>query len=213
MKKLFPTIALALLVLAGPPVLAAGPTSLANESGSVPESGVGLMTGGAAMLVGGTALLVTSSYLTATRSPDLAVAIVGSGALMAAGSTFIWLGNRRARRLRTWSEQTGLRPPPEGRALLISGLVVGGGGAISMAAYGLMSTGDCETHCFDPDLAAWFGPAGAALGVGIAMIIGSALLHSRSRKWRASHELAKVRLAPSLAFSPRGAHFGVALRF
>jgi hypothetical protein len=193
---------------AGAPDVAPAAPSLREQA---PQSGVGLMTGGSFMLVGGTALLVTSSFLTA-RDPDLAPAIVGSAAMMAAGSTFVWMGDRRARRLRAWSSETGLRPPPDGRAAWISGFVVGGGGLIAMLAFGGLSLGYCTDNCFDPNVGAWFGTAGAAVGTGLALITTGAVLRSRHRKWRAG-ESPQARIMPSFGLGPTRVQVGIAGAF
>jgi hypothetical protein len=186
-----------------------GPTPSPREQ--APQSGAGLLTGGSFMLVGGTALLITTSFMTA-REPDMAPAIVGSAAMLAAGSTFVWMGDRRARRLRAWSSETGLRPPPDGRAALISGFVVGGGGLIAMLAFGGLTLGYCTDNCFNPNVGAWFGTAGAAVATGLALVTTGAVLRSRHRKWRAGAPT-QARVMPSVALSSTRVQVGIAGAF
>lgn len=178
---------------------------------TAPEDGVGLMTGGTYLIVGGATLLGASSYMTATVSSDWAVGIVGGALLAGGGSTFVWLGSRRAKALRAWSSETGLEPPPTGTALLISGFTLGGSGLISMIAFGGLSIGYCVDDCFNPNPAVWFGLAGTAVGAGLGMVIAGAILKKRHRRWREQDDL--VRLSPTFAFTPAGAQFGVAGRF
>jgi hypothetical protein len=192
------------------PVIVRPPPSLRETA---PESGAGLMTGGSFALVGGTSLIILGSYMAATESSDWAGAIVGGAALAAGGSTFVWLGTRRARTLRAWSEEHDLRPPPKGRALLISGFVLGGGGLISMIAYGGLSLGYCESGCFNPNQGAWFGIAGSAVAVGLGMVVAGAVLRSGYRRWVEEDKSVRVRITPTFAFLPTGAQFGVAGRF
>lgn len=210
-------MALAVLLTSASPRIAAAsepaPEPTATQRQSAPQSGRGLMFGGSYMMAGGVALLITASYMTATHTPDWAGAIVGSVALTGAGATFVWLGSRRARRLRAWSDETGLRPPPDGRGLLVSGLVLGGGGIVSMIAYGGLTLGYCETNCFNPNQDAWFGIAGTAVGAGLGMVIAGAVLGSRHRKWRAADTLTGLSITPSFAFTPSAVQLGVAGRF
>lgn len=207
-------LAFATALVARPALASEPPDPTAVEvapSKRVPERGIGMMTGGSYLLIGGTGLLVLSSWMTAEQDPNLGAAVFGSAALMATGATFIALGHRRAARFQTWSAQQGLRPPPDGRGLLISGIVVGGGGLIGTLAGGLMLLGGCEACASNRGV--WFGMAGTAVAAGIGMVVGGAVLRKRDRAWRAGVEQARTQLAPSFAFSPRGAHFGVALRF
>jgi hypothetical protein len=193
------------------PVIVRPPPSLRETA---PESGAGLITGGSFGIIGGTTLMVLGSYMAAsTGHGDWAGAIVGGAALAAGGSTFVWLGTRRARIQRAWAQQHGLQPPPKGRALLISGLVLGGGGVISMIAYGGLSLGYCESNCFNPNQGAWFGIAGSAVGVGLGMVIAGGVLRSQHRRWVEQGDTVRVRITPTFAFSPAGAQLGVAGRF
>ena len=179
-----------------------------------PESGVGLMTGGTYLIVGGSALIGAASYMTATQDVDTmwGLAIVGGTVLAGGGSTLVWLGSRRAKVQRSWSRQTGLEPPPEGAALLISGISLGGAGLIGIFAHELLRLGSCDYPCSRPDLgAAWLPVAGTAVGAGVGMVIAGGVLRARNRRWREQGHT--IRLSPSFALAPTGAHFGVVGRF
>lgn len=204
--------------LASGPARAQEPTPSSAELPSIrataPESGVGLMTGGTYLIVGGSALIGAASYMTATQ--DVAtmwpLAIVGGAVLAGGGSTLVWLGSRRAKALRAWSRQTGLVPPPEGAALVISGISLGGAGLIGMLAHGLVRLGSCDYPCFRPNLGAfWLPMAGTAAGAGVGMVIAGGVLRARHPRWREQGDT--IQLTPSFAIAPTGAHFGVAGRF
>jgi hypothetical protein len=203
--------------LASGPARAQEPTP-SSEPPSIrataPESGVGLMTGGTYLIVGGSALIGAASYMTATQDVDTtwALAIVGGAVLAGGGSTLVWLGSRRAKTLRAWSRQTGLEPPPQGAALLISGISLGGAGLIGILAHGVLRLGSCDYPCSRPDLGpAWLPVAGTAVGAGVGMVIAGGVLRARHRRWRERGDT--IQLSPSFVVVPTGAHFGVVGRF
>lgn len=172
------------------------------------------MTGGTYAIVGGTGLVILgSSQLAARGMSDWVGAVLGGVVLAGGGATLVWLGSRSARKQRAWSDETGITPPPGGAALLISGLTVAGGGAMSMVAYGVLTIGFCVENCFNPDTRLWFGLAGSAIGAGVGMIIAGGILRHRYHRWRESDAVTRARITPSFAFSPTGAQFGVAGRF
>jgi hypothetical protein len=178
---------------------------------TAPESGAGLMAAGSFLIAGGAALIGLSSYMTATVNGEWALGIVGGAAMAGGGSAAVYFGSRRAKALRAWSAETGLKPPPMGRALLISGFTVGGLGIISMIAYGGLSLGYCTENCFNPNEGAYFGVAGTAVVAGVGMVIAGGILSKRHRLWR--EQDSTVQLTPTFALVPTGAHFGVAGRF
>jgi hypothetical protein len=126
---------------------------------------------------------------------------------------FVWLGTRRSRKLRAWSEDTQLRVPPSGAGLLISGLTVAGGGAISLMAVGAMSMAYCEGGCFPRNPDVWYGVGGAAIVLGVGMAVTGGVLRRRHKQWRAGGSTTRLQIVPTFAPTYGGVQLGVVGRF
>ena len=179
----------------------------------IPKRGTGLITAGSLGLVAGTGLYVMGSVFAASRKREWGYGFLGGTPLLIGGSLMVWAGNRRLKKFRAWSEETGITPPPTGYPLLIAGLVATGGSAITMIAFGAIGFAYCPDGCGPANEWVWLGPGLTGLGAGVGMTIAGIVLRVRHKRWIARRPLARVHMLPTFSPIPGGAQFGIAGKF